>query len=83
MGDGLKRANAAAKKSRTPAYRVRMYSDGRAWHKGAWIFYRHSFSDIAKAREAAESLAKANGILVRVTTGTSVKALAEFDGREA
>lgn len=82
MGDGLKRANAAAKASRASAYRVRMYSDGSAWRKGAWILYRESFADVAKAREAAQSLAKANGILVRVTAGTSAKALAEFDGRE-
>lgn len=62
------------------AYRIRIRSDGAAWRKGAWILYRHSFSDITGAREAAQAQAR-TGRLVRVTTATSVRALAEFDGR--
>ncbi len=61
-------------------FRVRIYSDGSAWRAGAWILHRDVFGDIAKAREAAEAQAR-TGRLVRVTTRTSTKALAEFDGR--
>jgi hypothetical protein len=66
-------------------YRLRLLSDGGAWRKGAWLLHRDSWTDFAEACEAAKAQAApkltSHGRCVRVTTGTSVKALAEFDGR--
>lgn len=62
-------------------YRIRIKSDGSAYRTGAWILYRYQFGDLAKATSKARALAVKGACLVRVTTATSVKALAEFDGR--
>lgn len=82
IGGRWRLAAAPAVAGEKPAvYRIRIRSDGSAWRKGAWILHRDSFDDIARAREAAQAQAR-TGRLVRVTTTVSVKALAEFDGRE-
>lgn len=63
-------------------YRLRFYSDGSAYRKGHWFLHRDSWTDFdaacAKARAYAEL-----GRRVRVTTGTSVRALAEFAPKAA
>jgi hypothetical protein len=61
----------------TSAYRIRFLSDGTAYRKGAWTLHRDSWTDFAKACDAAKAYAE-HGFRVRVTTGTSIKPLAEF-----
>lgn len=77
----LRNRKAGLAMTNVTVYRIRIKSNGAAHRKGAWILYRDAFTDFTEACDTAKKLApQPCGGLVRVTSGTSVKAVAEFDG---